>query len=174
MKTIVGVVPVEQETDYSCGIGALETIFQFYGAPIGGNLGLITDAGMNHDAIRRVAAKKGFTTEEFVGTLDDSFQFIDDGLPVLVNYQDYGANDGENGHYAVAIGYTDRTIVLADPGDGGRIKDMELGEFKERWNDRYEPGIAEDRCWGAVVFPKSRLKEFEDMKFKNYVKRRMG
>lgn len=162
--TIPGIEPVAQQTEYSCGVGALETIFRFHGKKIGNNLHEITEKGSNHDDIRRIAKKNGFSVNRIGESVADIKKMVSAGHPVLVNYQDYGENNGKNGHYAVVIGYTGKKLHLADPAEGGKKKWMGTRDFVQRWHDPDAPE-GERKYWAAVVTPNRLKKIAEKHKF---------
>jgi len=150
---IKGISPVGQQTAYSCGIGALETIFKYYGKKIGGNLKYISERGMNHGKLIDVAGKNNFAVHDWTGDLTAVKSFVSDGIPVIVNYQDYGANNGENGHYAVVVGYGIKGLKIADPAEGGKIRWIKTSWFRERWRDPDAPK-GERNEWACILIPR--------------------
>lgn len=151
---IQGISPVKQQTPYSCGIGAIETVFRYHGKKTGDNLRYIGEAGASHGQLMEIAKENGFELEHLGGSLAEVEKYVLRNTPVIVNYQDYGPNDGENGHYAVVVGISPDKIKLADPAEGGKVKWVSRSWFRERWHDPYEPGQPEQ--WAAILKPTSK------------------
>jgi ABC-type bacteriocin/lantibiotic exporter with double-glycine peptidase domain len=69
---------------------------------------------------------------------------LDRGSPVIVAFQawadapaDY-SQDWDDGHYAVAVGYDEKSIYFMDPSTLGNYAYIPKAEFLDRWHDRYD------------------------------------
>ena len=165
---IDGVKPRRQLTNYTCGPGALRTIFHFYELDVPEQElienGEIEEDGTSHQQMRKLVRKYGFKFySKSNGTLDDIKKWLKEECPIIVDYQDYdnGKLTGWSGHYAVIYGIDEKFIFLSDPanyyeGDGKKFannKKMEIENFLRRWFDLDE-NEDEVHGWFAIVRPK--------------------
>ena len=68
------------------------------------------------------------------GTLEQIKNFLEEGIPVVVNYIEPSAEDG---HFAVVVNLTDSVIVLNDPWNGENFV-LNREEFLNRWHSKYD------------------------------------
>ena len=146
---MVDIKPRRQLTDYTCGPASLRTVLKFFGKnayekPMIKYAKINSNYGTSHTQMRKLARKYKFScyTKENAG-IKDIEHWIDKKVPVIVDYQDWGANNGRNGHYAVVIGYNKKFLTIADPANydyGDRrhyagVKRISKKKFLKRWWD---------------------------------------
>lgn len=142
-----------QTYDFDCGASALQVVMEYYGVEMRNDRirkALKTDEnGTSYVDMKALAEKHGFTVfaQDNV-TLEQLKKFIDDGYPVIVLVQAWAERymtlpewrkNYEDGHYVVAIGYQDNTIVFEDPSSCRRTWLTER-EFLARWHD-FDPKL---------------------------------
>lgn len=148
IKHFIYVPMTRQDTDYTCGVTALQSILGYYGFDKRlGELASILDAnpekGTNYLHMASYAKAQGFAVEvRMEMTLDELKGYIDQKKPVLLAIQAwaddkevYLRNKNEDGHYVVAIGYDDRNVYFMDPSTLGHYTYIPTGEFVSRWHD---------------------------------------
>lgn len=120
---------VKQETSYSCGAAAVSAICRAFGVgPVEEEYyreALQTDPeiGTDENIIRDFFDRAGLSTTVMEGTSDDQLKaWLDTCSPVLMLIQawgteptDYANPRSDNGHYVIAIGYTDEDLIVEDP-----------------------------------------------------------
>jgi hypothetical protein len=120
-----------------------------------------TEDGTEIAGMLRVLDYYGIETEAGTMTVPDLRRSIDIGRPTIITLQAYRdkpvlyADDWEDGHYVIAIGYDLRRIYFEDPSVYRRswLSDIELAD---RWHDIDE---GKKVCnWGCVIKTKSRYK----------------
>ena len=126
-----------QHSSYTCGPVVLEMVYRFFGMKASEKslvreLKTSRKKGTGHRAIINSARKHGFYC--FVhdnSSISQIKHFLFKGFPVIINYIE-PSND--EGHYAVAIGFTKKHIILNDPWDGKDFR-ISFDDFLERWHD---------------------------------------
>lgn len=114
-----------QSFSYDCGASALQSVLVYYGKDVR-EMDLVKKlkaskaSGVKMSSIVRVAEKYNIPA-----VIDDNGNttllrsLITDGNPVIVLLQAYGkgsyVKDFKDGHYVVAIGYTEDAIIFEDP-----------------------------------------------------------
>lgn len=137
-----------QTFDFDCGPQALQTVMAYYGVKIRKDrllkeLGTGRD-GTDHRVMADFARRKGFRVE--MGekwTLDSLRRSIDRGHPVIVVLQAWSGREltlkqwranYDDGHYAIAMGYSHSAIFFEDPSSFSRTW-LRDSEFRARWHD---------------------------------------
>jgi len=160
--------PIRQLTSYTCGLGALRTVFHYYGFDVSEDelkkAGCIDENGTSHQQMRKLANNYNFRFyAKSNATLEDLKKWLKKDCPVIIDYQDYdyGRLGYNNGHYAVAYGIDDNFVYISDPAnynenDKKRFannKKMEIDNFLKRWYDMDE-NQNETRRWMVIIRPK--------------------
>lgn len=160
---------VRQETSFSCGASAFQSIAEMYGVgPTDESWyrdALDTDPedGTPPENIRELADSLGLQTIAKEGmTPQDLKQWLDKGVPVMLLVQAWGdpatyATD-ENGHYVVAIGYTDDELIVEDPSLRLIRGYIEWADLDKRWHDVGSNGEKYDH-WGMAVVKHEAVRE---------------
>lgn len=139
---------VRQETSYSCGAAAVSAICRAYG--IGpddeeyyrNELQTDPEVGTDEQMIREFFDRLGMLTAVSTETTDDQLrQYLDSHAPVLMLIQawgdmpeDYGNPRSDEGHYVVAIGYTEDDLIVEDPALGNTRGYIAWDELEKRWH----------------------------------------
>ena len=118
--------PRKQRTSWTCGPASLRTIFNHYGVKVS-ERELVDEGSIGKDGtciktMRMLARRHGFTFySKLNATTDDLKYWLLKEIPVLVCYQDWGAPNGNNGHYAVVSGISRTHVRIADPSNHWHI-----------------------------------------------------
>lgn len=121
----------------TCGPAALKIVMDYLRWPISENyLGKLAKTTLNKGTspqdLVRAAKKLNFKAEERQHlTIDDVKKLINEGNPIICNYQ-YKPEFGE-GHYAVLIGYSDTDFVFSDPSENKGYTTIKIDEFMNQW-----------------------------------------
>jgi predicted double-glycine peptidase len=135
-----------QGTDHTCGVSSLQSILGYYGEDIREDkLAKETGAtseGVKYTAIADFARSKGLHVEVKLNmTVADLRAALDQRRPTIVALQAWRdkpgdwANDWEDGHYVVAIGYDKDNFYFMDPSVLGNYAFIPVEEFLTRWHD---------------------------------------
>ena len=157
----------KQLLEYSCGIAAVRSIFLYCGLSISEQelrekIGITKD-GLSHKQMRKLVRMYNFSFySKSNSSILDIEKYLSKNIPVIVNYQS-GKPNGENGHYAVLVGYDAEYVKIADPsnyyeGDGKKFSNTKLmtrKDFLDRWWD-INPNSNEDKKWMAIIKPKKK------------------
>lgn len=148
VQNLIRVPLARQDTDYTCGVTALQSILGYYG--IDKRLDELSaaaksnpEAGTRYINIANYAKSQGFAVNIRTNmTLDELKGYIDKRQPVLVVIQawaesksSYLSNQNEDGHYVVAIGYDKNNFYFMDPSTLGHYTYIPTEEFVSRWHD---------------------------------------
>ncbi|MFA6318520.1 MAG: C39 family peptidase, partial [Elusimicrobiota bacterium] len=139
-----------QATPYTCGAAALQSVLRYYGEEVredrlSAELGADPEEGTRFWSILEAALRRGIGAEAFLdASLADLKAALDRGSPVIVAFQawadpptDY-AEDWDDGHYAVAVGYDAKNLYFMDPSTLGNYTYVPAEEFVRRWHDCYD------------------------------------
>jgi len=161
---------VRQATTYTCGASSLQAILVYFGKSddrelhLADELNTSSDWGTEPREIKRVAEKFGLKAELREGmSLDDLRRCVDRGVPVMVAYQAWRAedkttawsDDWEDGHYSVVVGVDEDNVYLEDPSLIGEIGFIPHDEFMQRWHDIDKDGNRL-RQFGIVISSKKK------------------
>ena len=136
---------LRQAYTYSCGSCAASTIMQFYGTDVRekdvmNKMG-VSPKGTGLDHMINYFKNQGFKVDSGPFTVDKVKNFIDRCIPVIMILQAWPdtrkkgwENGHSNGHFVVAVGYTDRHIIFSDPSS---VYDTYLSyeDVEKRWHD---------------------------------------
>lgn len=139
---------VEQETDFSCGAAALLAVLRFFDVDDGrdegelyGELGTTPEDGTIPEKMVRAANRRGLRANWRPSiTVDDLRDGVADGVPVILNVQEWDERPKEpeehteDGHYVVLVGVDEDAAYVMNP-SVGRYEAIPLGELEERWHD---------------------------------------
>lgn len=156
---------VRQDTGWSCGAAALQTVAQYFGVGPDDEakwrelLGTDPQAGTRPDELERGAAACGLHTQADDGmSIDDLRKLAGAGRPVLCPMQADDPAGESSGHWVVVRGVTDAGDVrLHDPVSGPT--EMAGDEFLDRWHDTDADGTEYVRYGLAVWDPARELTE---------------
>lgn len=148
----------EQKKDYTCGPAVLRMVAAFFGASYTPEqLYKITspdpDTGTRNKDMERAVKKLGLSVySKNKADIKDIRNFIDKGLPVIVNFIE--PRGKQEGHYSLVVGLTNEEIIFNDPGYGESFR-MGIAEFLSRWRSEFEPF----QRWMLVALPKRSIFE---------------
>ena len=171
-----------QATNFTCGAACVQAVLYYYGTEKREDeLVKILQvrpppeesAGVKPAVIIDFFEKEGFQIKNGEMTLEVVKSFIDQKIPVILNIQawnekyktedvDYsGYNDG---HYVVAIGYTDSYMIFEDPSILTNRGILTFNDLEKRWHDKDIDNVIYDHHGIAVfgkevIFDRSKLIE---------------
>ncbi len=151
VNKIIHIPNLRQNYDYDCGVAAVQSVLAYYGieersdkiikiakttekdgTPIKGILGCFKKYGL------KTASKKM--------TIDEVKKYIDKKILVILVLQAWTSKKNVNweenwddGHYAVAIGYTKNRIIFEDPSSFNHTY-LNFKELEKRWHDTDKDG----------------------------------
>lgn len=161
MKTYIIPVPIcRQATSYTCGPAALQCVLGYYLEEyqedyLAKELHCVPIYGTDFRDILRFSNSLSYIARFYdklsVNELKD---FLNQGLPVILMIQAWAdtitnyTESWNNGHYVVACGYNDTSIIFMDPSTLGYYTYIPITELLDRWHleDLYD-------CYyqGAIV-----------------------
>lgn len=165
---------VRQETSYSCGASAFSSIAEMYG--VGPQeeswyreaLGTDPEEGTSPESIRELADQLGLQSiAKQKMAVDELKLWLDRGVPVLILIQawgnpgDYGGDN--DGHYVVAIGYTDDDLIVEDPSLRLTRGFIDWDNLDARWHDAGVDGAMYDH-WGMAIIKHEVVREVKAVK----------
>lgn len=146
-SNLIRVPMVRQSTDFTCGVAALLSVFAYFGDEyredqLAKELKAAPKVGTSYLEMVRLAKAKDYSVKVLKDmSLADLNKLIDAGKPVICLLQawadkpaDY-ANDWQDGHYAVAIGYDTKNVFFMDPSTLSNYTFIPTKEFLSRWHD---------------------------------------
>jgi hypothetical protein len=155
-----------QQTDYTCGPGALRPIFKYFGVGPDPDEEATYEHGMDSDPEKGTPPPElvdfargwGYQTIAYEHmTIDEILAFLDQGKPVVCAIQAWGTprnyRKRRNGHFVTAIGYDDerQRLIVHDPAikrnRGYRI----YADFDKHWYNEEPDGTNYDH-WGAAIW----------------------
>jgi len=147
---IAGVPFIPQEA-YQCGPAALAMVLRYWGAPadpdeLGRALYLTSARGVLNLELEFEARRRGFRTEAFEGTLDRAKDELRRGRPIIV-FQDLGRGPVSIPHFAVLVGYDDRSEVVVLHSGTTAYHVLPYAEFLRTWTAH--------RAWSLLITPRS-------------------
>jgi predicted double-glycine peptidase len=140
---------VRQATPYTCGVASLQSILFYYGDEwrednLAKELKSDPDQGTNVNEIVRLARARGLAVETRENmSVEELKRLVADGHPVMVALQAWGdrpetyAEDWEDGHYSIVVGYDRGNLYFMDPSTLGNYAFIPIAEFVSRWHDYY-------------------------------------
>jgi predicted double-glycine peptidase len=146
-SNLIRVPLMRQSTDYTCGVAALQALLAYYGQDVREDVlskALLAEQknGTRYKHIAKYATQHGLSVNIQKGmSLEQLKQSIQSGHPVLCLIQAWPdrktnfANDWNDGHYVVAVGFDDQKFVFMDPSTAGHYAYIPIAEFEQRWHD---------------------------------------
>jgi peptidase C39-like protein len=146
---LIATVPFIAQEAYQCGPAALAMVLRYWGAAadaeeIGRTLYLPSARGVLNLELEFEARRRGFRTQAFAGTLDRAKAELRRGRPVIV-FQDLGRGPVSVPHFAVLLGYDDRTEVVVLHSGTTAYHVLSYAEFLRTWASR--------RGWSLLITP---------------------
>lgn len=148
VKNLIRVPLTRQDTDYTCGITALQSILGYYQIDkrldmLAAEIKPTSQDGTSYLNMANYAASLGLKVSMRTGmTLEELKKHIDQKEPVLLAIQawsdtkgSYGSYQSEDGHYVVAVGYDENNVYFMDPSTLGHYTYIPIAEFITRWHD---------------------------------------
>jgi predicted double-glycine peptidase len=148
IQNLIRIPLTRQAADYTCGAAALQSILYYYGQEFQEDdlvekLGPTPERGTKYPRLVEFAQSLNFRVEVRTGmTLDELKRLMDEKKPVILLIQawpdstvDY-AQDWDDGHYAIAIGYDQQNVYFMDPSTLGHYTFIPVREFLDRWHDQ--------------------------------------
>lgn len=165
---------VRQETSYSCGASAFQAVAEMYGVGPQDEgwyrdaLGTDPEEGTSPESIRELADQLGLQTiAKQKMAVDELKLWLDRGVPVLILIQAWGNPDGydgtNDGHYVVAIGYTDDDLIVEDPSLRLTRGFIDWESLDKRWHDAGADGETYDH-WGMAIIKHEVVREVKGVK----------
>ena len=147
---LIATVPFIAQEAYQCGPAALAMVLQYWGAAadpeeIGRALYLPSARGVLNLELEFEARRRGFRTEAFEGTLDRAKAELRQGRPIIV-FQDLGRGPVSVPHFAVLLGYDDRSEVVVLHSGTTAYQVLTYAEFLRTWTAR--------RAWSLLITPR--------------------
>jgi len=124
-----------QSCRVSCGPAALSMLLAYHNIDMTeqelmARAGTSPHTGTDNEAMVRVAHELGLHVEVHEPmTMDNLDRFVSGGEPVLVNYRNL---ENGNGHFALVIEVSDKSILLCDPEYGYQFR-ISRDVFLDRW-----------------------------------------
>jgi hypothetical protein len=146
---LIDTVPFIPQEAYQCGPAALAMVLRYWGVAadpeeIGRALYLPSARGVLNLELEFEARRRGFRTQAFEGTLDRAKAELRQGRPVIV-FQDLGRGPVSIPHFAVLLGYDDRSEVVVLHSGTTAYHVLSYAEFLRTW--------AAHRAWSLLITP---------------------
>jgi ABC-type bacteriocin/lantibiotic exporter with double-glycine peptidase domain len=146
---LIATVPFIAQEAYQCGPAALAMVLQYWGAAadaeeIGRALYLPSARGVLNLELEFQARRRGFRTQAFEGTLERVKTELRQGRPLIV-FQDLGRGPVSVPHFAVLLGYDDRSEVVVLHSGTTPYRLLPYAEFLRTWAAR--------RGWVLLITP---------------------
>lgn len=138
---------VQQNTTFSCGAAALQSIYAYFGVGFASEYDYIKalqtspDWGTDQSNIIDCAKSLGLNVLYEQMTIDGLKSHLNKGRPIITCLQAYGQPSKYDrngfGHYVIAIGYDEKYIFFEDPLIYSFRGYLTYKQFERRWH-----------CWG--------------------------
>jgi predicted double-glycine peptidase len=150
VKHFIRVPIVSQDTDYTCGVAALQSIlyywdanYDYYATTLSFRLQANVNDGVLVDQMVHFARRRGYQAyrKEWM-KFEELKDLILEGKPVIVLLQAWRSSlkvkwtAWEDGHFSVVIGFDAENVYLMDPSTLGNYTYIPINEFMDRWHDR--------------------------------------
>lgn len=162
---------------YDCGASAVQAILAFFGIDereeiILQQLRTDENSGTSISNIKRVLNNEyNIKTKEFNNlTINSLKKLLNKNIPVLMLIQAWPdekkksieewENEWEEGHYVIAVGYTDKEIIFEDPSSVVRTY-IPFEELDKRWHDSYFLPSGKEKIidhWGMIFLANTDYK----------------
>lgn len=153
MKSYIIPVPIcRQATSYTCGPVALQCVLGYYLDEyqedyLAKELHSIPVSGTDFRDILRLSNSLSYEAEfhEHI-SIEQLKELLIQGIPVILMIQAWGdtsidyQDSWDNGHYVVACGYNDTSIIFMDPSTLGYYTYIPIPDLLKRWHlkDNYD------------------------------------
>ena len=169
-SSIEDFIPVplaRQATNYTCGAAAMQSILYYYGDEyredrLAKRLKSDPDNGTNYRNMVQFAQSKGIEVVVRTNlTIDDVKLALHNRKPVIVAFQAWSdnvinyADDCEDGHYAVIVGYDNDRLYFMDPSTLGNYTFISNSDFLKRWHDIDADNVTRLQDFG-MIFSKDK------------------
>jgi ABC-type bacteriocin/lantibiotic exporter with double-glycine peptidase domain len=170
-----------QAYTYDCGCAAVQAVLAFFGIDereenLLDSLDVSEDDGTSVKNIEKVLKKKyNIETKQLTLTIDSLKKLLDQDKPVLMLIQawpnkekkdeDDWVEEWNEGHYVIAVGYTDKQIIFEDPSSVVRAY-IPFEELDKRWHDfDVTPSGKEKKLdhWGMIFSKDDTDYEYDPM-----------
>lgn len=178
LKKLIEFPEFRQAFTYDCGASAVQAILAFFGIDereevLMDELHVDEGRGTNIKFIKSVLENDyNITAKELSHlTIDSLKKLIDKDYPVLMLVQAWPdekktskkewEEEWEEGHYVIAVGYTDKAIIFEDPSAVVRTY-ISFDELDKRWHDYDELPNGEEKTydhWG-MIFDSNKKYEY--------------
>ncbi|PIS09812.1 MAG: hypothetical protein COT73_12720 [Bdellovibrio sp. CG10_big_fil_rev_8_21_14_0_10_47_8] len=149
-----------QTTDYTCGVVCLNSVLDYLGKPVWGELhlarflGTTEKEGTHPEQIRDGVERMGLKADLRQGlSIKDLEQALKRGHPVLVLIR---FSDGVNGHWVVVNGIQSQQITMMDPdleARERRYRYESFQNFNRDWWHSFDEGKTIYRGVGIEIYP---------------------
>lgn len=169
-KRLLDFPETRQATGFSCGAAVVQAILYYYGLDVREGklikmLSVDPNFGTDPDTMcNRLKEVWSLTVDMKHGmTVDEVKGYIDRKIPVILGIQAWNDDSGkevdysemyEDGHYVVAIGYTDDCMIFEDPSILSNRGYIPFTELVPRWHDKTRRGD-KYTCLGLAVYGKT-------------------
>lgn len=150
MPKHVAVPYKRQWLDFTCGPVVLQMVLKYFRMPISRWQAIrLCQTARATGTTRRhlVAAVRSFGLHVHAhgnGTIAELRKLTGRNVPVIVNYREPADNEG---HYAIVVAVTARSVVLHDPYHGPRFR-LSQREFMRRWHGQH---VHANRRWLMAI-----------------------
>ncbi len=163
----------KQTTNYSCGPVSLKAIARYFKVGPDDEQYYIrlcnanSKDGTTPNNLTQAAKKLGLYVKLKQNmTLDELKEYLDRKVPVICDIQAWGNKkdfaDDKDGHYVVAIGYSNSHIYFMDPSVKGSHGYLSNAEFLSRWHDEEKGGKKTHRL-GIAIWKDTPEKEKQQL-----------
>jgi len=157
VKKILTFPEARQSTNFSCGAASLQAVLYYYGIEVREDHLIrtldvkptnIVHSGIDPDVLKqKIEDLWGLKVIMKQMTIKEVINFINKNIPVILALQAWRGEDEakpntdyskayEDGHYAVAIGYTDRHLIFEEPSILTNRGYLPFTELEVRWHDK--------------------------------------
>lgn len=142
---VINLPRLPQTFDYDCGAKVLQTILAYYGIEIREDhlikLARTNKSGTPVKGIVKAAQQYRLKCIAKPMTITEVKKFLDRKIPVILLLQAWTGKKKSNwekdwidGHYVVAIGYKQNTVIFEDP-YSFKLTYLQYQELEQRWHD---------------------------------------
>lgn len=145
-----------QSTNFSCGASSIQSVLYYYGIEVREDKLIklfdakptnIVHSGIDPDHMKDKLEKIWkLSVDMRTMSLDDIREYLDRNIPVILAMQAWRGEDRANdsidysksysdGHYIVAIGYSDKHMIFDDPSILSNRAYLPFDELEQRWHD---------------------------------------
>jgi len=156
IKKILTFPDSRQATNFSCGAASVQAVLYYYGIEVREDKLIkifdakpthIVHSGIDPDTLKQKMEQLwGLKVQMGEMTIEDVKDFIDKDIPVILAIQAWRGEDNasdetdytgeyKDGHYVVAIGYTDHSMIFDDPSIPSNRAYLPFDELDTRWHD---------------------------------------